>query len=96
MVDASPITPGAFVTNHRFPLPWIAKEITGGFAVLDARGTSLAHFYVRKGLVEREDARLLALGFCRLPAALGDTATAGAATEPPADLAWWNGSLATG
>jgi hypothetical protein len=84
------------VQDHPFPLPWIVKEITGGYSVLDAKGTSLAHFYVRKGQVERDDARLLALNFSRLPAMLGATAKTGSEPGTETDLAWWNGSLATG
>lgn len=82
------------MTDHRFPLPWIVKEITGGFSVLDAGGTSLAHFYVRKGQVEREEARLLALNFCRIPGMLGTRPGPGPAAGVEDDLAWWDGGLA--
>jgi hypothetical protein len=84
------------VTEHPFPLPWIVKEITGGYTVLDANGTSLAYFYVRTSQVSREHARLLAMNFARLPALLGDDHAAVKARRDSSDLTWWNGSLAAG
>lgn len=84
------------MTEHTFPLPWIVKEITGGYTVLDANGTSLAYFYVRASQVSRENARLLAMNFARLPAFLGAEGTPAQARRDGADLTWWNGSLAAG
>jgi hypothetical protein len=84
------------VTEHPFPLPWIVKEITGGYTVLDANGTSLGYFYVRTSQVSREHARLLAMNFARLPTLLGDDQAAAQALRDSADLTWWNGSLAAG
>ena len=35
---------------RRFPAPWTAEQIPGGFKVIDATGQSLAYVYARQAV----------------------------------------------
>jgi len=59
---------------HRFPPPWKAVEIEGGWSVQDADGKPLGYFYGRDDdtdqvlcTLSREQARRMAVNFARLP-----------------------------
>jgi hypothetical protein len=58
----------------RFPSPWKAVEIDGGWQVLDANGIALGYFYGRDNATDRkaypltrDQARRMAVNFARSP-----------------------------
>jgi hypothetical protein len=60
---------------RRFPAPWHAEKISGGYVVRDASGQALAYVYGRVGLAEAlqaktltaDEARRIAANIARLP-----------------------------
>jgi hypothetical protein len=64
---------------RRFPPPWRAERIPGGFVVRDANGQALAYLYARQNEAEArqakvltaDEARRIAINIARLPESLG-------------------------
>jgi hypothetical protein len=64
---------------RRFPTPWHADKIPGGFVVRDANGQALAYLYSRENedearqakVLTKDEARRIAVNFARLPGLLG-------------------------
>jgi hypothetical protein len=54
---------------RRFPPPWRADKIAGGFVVRDATGQALAYIYSRDSEVEAQQAKVLTTGEARRIAA---------------------------
>jgi hypothetical protein len=60
---------------RRFPPPWRADKISGGYVVRDANGQALAYLYARQNEAEAmqakvltaDEARRIALAIARLP-----------------------------
>lgn len=63
---------------RRFPAPWYADKISGGYVVRDANGQALAYVYARATMAEAtqaktlttDEARRIATNIVRLPALL--------------------------
>jgi hypothetical protein len=55
--------------SRRFPPPWRADKIAGGFVVRDATGQALAYIYSRDSEVEAQQAKVLTTGEARRIAA---------------------------
>jgi hypothetical protein len=60
---------------RRFPAPWTAEEIPGGYVVKDATGQSIAYVYARETqaaadiahVLTMDEARRVAANIARLP-----------------------------
>jgi hypothetical protein len=67
------------MTSRRFPPPWHADRIPGGYVVRDANGQALAYIYSRENDAEalqakvltKDEARRIAVNVARLPGLLG-------------------------
>jgi hypothetical protein len=67
---------------RRFPPPWTAEQIPGGYVVKDATGQSLAYVYARETkaqadtakVLTMDEARRIARNVAKLPELLGATA----------------------
>ena len=67
------------VNDRRFPAPWRADKIPGGYVVRDANGQALVYVYSRDNDAEalqakvltKDEARRIAINMARLPQLLG-------------------------
>jgi hypothetical protein len=67
------------MTARRFPPPWTVVEHAESFWVRDASGQTVGWFYFRDnpetarhaGVLERDEARRMAVNFARLPELVG-------------------------
>ena len=63
---------------RRFPPPWTAERIEGGFKVVDANGQSIAYVSYREGdhleakVLAEDEARRIASNIAKLPRLLDD------------------------
>jgi hypothetical protein len=69
------------MSNRRFPAPWRAERMPGGYIVCDANGQALAYIYSRETEVEamqakvltKVEARGIAVNIAKLPKLLAKT-----------------------
>jgi hypothetical protein len=65
--------------SHRFPPPWRADKVPGGYVVRDATGQAIAYLYGRETeadarqakVLTNDEARRIARNIARLPELLG-------------------------
>jgi hypothetical protein len=84
------------MTARRFPPPWTVIEHTESFWVQDASGQTVGWFYFRDnpdtarhaGVLERDEARRMAVNFARLPELLGK-GDSGCPSQPAAREGQW-------
>ena len=55
--------------TRRFPAPWTAEQIPGGYVVKDATGQSLAYVYARDTKAQADTAKVLTFDEARRVAA---------------------------
>lgn len=53
------------MTSRRFPAPWQAEQIPGGYKVLDASGQALAYIYAREKQSDADIAHVLTFNEAR-------------------------------
>jgi hypothetical protein len=66
------------MTNRRFPAPWRADKMPGGYGVRDANGQALVYVYSRASeaeamqakVVTADEARRIAINVAKLPGLL--------------------------
>jgi hypothetical protein len=66
-------------SSRRFPAPWHADRMPGGYVVRDANGQALAYLYSRDNedearqakVLTKDEARRIAVSVARLPELLG-------------------------
>jgi hypothetical protein len=77
--DSTAMLQGTMVNDRRFPAPWRADKIPGGYVVRDANGQALVYVYSRDDDAEalqakvltKDEARRIAVNVARLPQLLG-------------------------
>ena len=75
MAAVLPAAGAASMTSRRFPPPWHADPVPGGYVVRDANGPALAYLYARENDAEarqakvltKDEARRIAVNIARLP-----------------------------
>ena len=75
MAAVLPAAGAASMTSRRFPPPWHADPVPGGYVVRDANGKALAYLYSRENDAEtrqakvltKDEARRIAVNIARLP-----------------------------
>jgi hypothetical protein len=50
---------------RRFPSPWSAEQIPGGYKVVDATGQALAYIYARETKAQADTAKMLTMDEAR-------------------------------
>jgi hypothetical protein len=77
-MEAVPRRASEAMTSGRFPVPWRADKIPGGYVVRDANGQALAYIYSRDSEAEalqakvltKDEARRIAVNVAKLPGLL--------------------------
>jgi hypothetical protein len=78
-VEAIPRLAAPSMTSRRFPAPWRADPMPGGYVVRDANGQALTYLYCRDNedearqakVLTKDEARRIAINIARLPEFLG-------------------------
>ncbi len=75
LLPAIAMTPSGLVNTRRFPPPWSADKIPGGYVVRDSNGQALVYVYSRDNDAEalparvltKDEARRIAVNVAQLP-----------------------------